>query len=96
MTWREACGGGSAARIAYEGEFGESLRRCRKKKAAIRSPLAPTAVRLSRLLRTPAAATGDEPISARRVFLWSIVGAAVIAGIVLYFRYARQIIPVLG
>jgi hypothetical protein len=53
-------------------------------------------VRLSRILRTPGAATGEEPMSVRRLFLWSIVGAAVIAGIVLYFRYARQVIPVLG
>ena len=32
----------------------------------------------------------------RRVLLWSMIGLVVIAGIVLYFRYGGQPVPLIG
>jgi hypothetical protein len=51
-------------------------------------------LRLSRFL--PKASADDEPVPLRRVLLWALVGAAIVVGIVLYFKYERQIAPLIG
>jgi hypothetical protein len=53
-------------------------------------------MRLSRILRTPDSPGDDERVPVRRVLLWLIVGAAILAGIVLYFKYERQLTPIVG
>lgn len=37
-----------------------------------------------------------DALGARRILLWGIVGVAVIAGVVLYFRYERLLQPLIG
>ncbi len=36
-----------------------------------------------------------EAASAPRLFLWALIGAVVVAGLVLYFRYDRFMTPLL-
>jgi hypothetical protein len=51
-------------------------------------------LRLSRFLRRPSSNVDAVPL--RRVLLWALVGVALVVGLVLYFRYERQIAPLLG
>jgi hypothetical protein len=51
-------------------------------------------LRLSRFLRQPSSNDGAVPL--RRVLLWTLVGVALVVGLLLYFRYERQIAPLLG
>jgi hypothetical protein len=37
-----------------------------------------------------------DAIPLRRVLLWALVGVAIVVGVVLYFRYERLIVPLLG
>jgi hypothetical protein len=37
---------------------------------------------------------GTLPV--RRILLWSIIGLAIVAGLVLYFRYERTLTPLVG
>lgn len=37
-----------------------------------------------------------ERSSARRLIIWSLIAAVVVAGIALYFRYAGQVVPIIG
>ena len=53
-------------------------------------------MRLSRILRSTAPDVEDERIPLRRVLLWVVVGAAIIAGILLYFKYERQLTPIVS
>ena len=41
---------------------------------------------------TPASGT----LTIRRTLLWSLVGIAIVAGLVLYFRYGRTLTPLVG
>ena len=47
-------------------------------------------------MRTSDAATEDDAIPVRSVLLWSLVGIVVITGIILYFKYERQLTPIVG
>ena len=38
----------------------------------------------------------ESVVSYRRVILWGIVGVAILVGIVLYFKYARLLAPLLS
>ncbi len=49
-------------------------------------------VTLATMLRAPGAPDGAT-ISYRRVLFWSLVGAVIVAGIILYFRYGRSLTP---
>jgi hypothetical protein len=51
-------------------------------------------LRLSRLLPQPSANADAVPL--RRVLLWALIGVVLVVGLVLYFRYERQIQPLLG
>lgn len=45
----------------------------------------------------PAAASSARAVtSLRRVLLWSLVAAAIVTGIILYFRYERMLTPLVG
>ena len=52
-------------------------------------------MRLSRILRNPEAPATDD-VSWRSAALWTLVGVAIVAGIVLYFRYERTLTPLFG
>jgi hypothetical protein len=51
-------------------------------------------VRLSRFIRNPS--SGEDAIPLRRVIVWALVGVVVILGLVLYFRYERLVLPLVG
>jgi hypothetical protein len=53
-------------------------------------------VRLSRFLRPDDSQSADETIPLRRVLFWVLVWIGIVVGIVLYFRYARLLTPLLG
>jgi hypothetical protein len=38
----------------------------------------------------------DSDISYKRVVLWVLVGLAIVAGVVSYFKYAKLLAPLLG
>ena len=38
----------------------------------------------------------EGEVSYRRIVLWTIVGLAVVAGVVSYFKYARLLAPLIG
>jgi len=38
----------------------------------------------------------DAEISYRKVILWTVVGLAIVAGVVSYFKYARLLAPLIG
>jgi len=50
-----------------------------------------------RALRSESEITdSDGTVSYRRIVFWSIVGIAIVVGVVLYFKYARLLPPLLG
>ena len=53
-------------------------------------------VRLSRILRPEDPRNAEESIPLRRVIFWSLVWIGILVGIVLYFRDARLLTPLLG
>ncbi len=53
------------------------------------------ATRLSRMFRTDDESSGDA-IPLRRVLFWAAVWVGLLAGIVLYFKYARLLTPLLA
>lgn len=52
-------------------------------------------MRLSRLLRRPLA-PAIATVTLRAWLLWATVAAAIVVGVVLYFRYERSLTPLLG
>ncbi|MES2177344.1 MAG: hypothetical protein V4550_05730 [Gemmatimonadota bacterium] len=52
-------------------------------------------MRISRIFRTDDGSL-DEPIPVRRMLLWALVWIGVLVGVVLYFQYARLLVPLLG
>ena len=38
----------------------------------------------------------DSPISYRKIFLWVVVGLAIVVGVVLYFKYSHLLAPLIG
>jgi hypothetical protein len=53
-------------------------------------------VRLSRIVRHPDTPTDADLVPLRRAILWVVVGAALVVGLVLYFKYEPLIQPLLG
>ena len=53
-------------------------------------------MRLSRIVRHPDAPTDADLVPVRRAVLWALVGAALVVGLVLYFKYEPLIQPLLG
>jgi hypothetical protein len=53
-------------------------------------------MRLSRVIRQPDAPSDAETVPLRRAILWLLVGAALVVGLVLYFKYEPLIQPLLG
>jgi hypothetical protein len=77
------------ATIAFRKDARHSYEASRKNKATYRPPHSPLPVPSSDQSRA-----GRTPF--RRVALWLIVAAALIAGLVLFFLYGGGISPVLG
>lgn len=53
-------------------------------------------LRLSRILRPEETRSLEETVSLRRVAFWALVGVALAVGVVLYFKYERLLVPLLG
>jgi hypothetical protein len=53
-------------------------------------------LRLSRVLKPNDARYETEAISKRRIVLWAVVALGILGGIVMYFKYARLLTPMLG
>ncbi|MDQ2666936.1 MAG: hypothetical protein M3Z05_13100 [Gemmatimonadota bacterium] len=53
-------------------------------------------MRLSRIFSAKPDAPSVDGVSMRRAALWALVWVALLAGIVLYFRYARFLTPLLA
>ena len=53
-------------------------------------------LRLSRILRPEEGTNQDETIPVRRAVLWVLVWVGLLVGVVLYFRYAKLLTPLLG
>jgi hypothetical protein len=52
-------------------------------------------MRLSRLFRLEDVASTEESVPMRRTLFWILVWAAILAGVVLFFKYARFLTPLL-
>ena len=52
-------------------------------------------LRFSRIFRDPGLPPDPDAVPLRRTLLWLLFGAAVIAGLVLYFKYERLVVPLL-
>lgn len=59
-------------------------------------PRKPSTVRLSGMFSSSARPDAPPPIPLRRIALWGAVGVAIVIGVVLYFRYARQLTPLIS
>ena len=44
----------------------------------------------------PEITESDNDVSYKRVVLWVLVGVAIVAGVVSYFKYAKMLAPLLG
>ena len=53
-------------------------------------------MRLSRILRSNDPSPDDERIPLRSVLLWTVVALAILVGVILYFKYERSLIPIVG
>jgi hypothetical protein len=53
-------------------------------------------MRLSRMFSANDDAPPDDNVSVRRIMFWVLVWVGLLAGIVLYFRYARFLTPLLA
>jgi hypothetical protein len=52
-------------------------------------------MRFSRNLRDEGSPPDPDAVSPRRALLWLLFGAVVIAGLVMYFKYERLVVPLL-
>ncbi|MDB4881195.1 MAG: hypothetical protein JWL60_2641 [Gemmatimonadetes bacterium] len=48
------------------------------------------------MFRATEAPGAGGPVPLRRILLWGALGLAIAIGVVLYFRYARQLAPLVG
>lgn len=53
-------------------------------------------LRLSRFLRPGDTESPDETVPLRRLLFWIVVWLGLVLGIVLYFKYARHLVPMLA
>ena len=54
-------------------------------------------MRPTREIRSDTEVTETEgEVSPRRIILWTIVGLAIVVGVVAYFKYARLLAPLIG
>ena len=58
-------------------------------------PSQKSAMRFSRNLRDEGSPPDPDAVSPRRALLWLLFGAVVIAGLVMYFKYERLVVPLL-
>jgi len=89
----KTCGVGSAARIAYEGKFREAVQEEGRPPTPENGPQ----MRPTRQFRSETEITETESaVPYRKIILWAIVGLAIVAGVVLYFKYAHLLSPLMG
>jgi type VI protein secretion system component VasF len=53
-------------------------------------------MRLSRIIRQSDSAPDPDAVPLRRLILWIVVGTALVVGVVLYFKYERLLVPLVG
>ena len=53
-------------------------------------------LRLSRFLRPGDTESRDDTVPLRRTLFWVVAWVGILLGIVLYFKYARHLVPMLG
>ena len=53
-------------------------------------------MRLSRIVRRSDTDLNAEVVPLRRAIMWGVVGVAILVGLVLYFKYARLLSPLLA
>ena len=53
-------------------------------------------MRLSRFLRPEETENLEETVPLRRALFWVLVWVGIVVGIILYFKYARLLTPMLG
>lgn len=53
-------------------------------------------MRLSRILRKAETTTDPDAIPVRRALFWVLFGAVLLAGLVLYFKFERVVIPLIS
>jgi hypothetical protein len=51
-------------------------------------------VRLSRFIRQ--SSSGEDAVPLRRAIAWALVGGVMLLGLVLYFKYERLVLPLVG
>ena len=53
-------------------------------------------LRISRVFRPDDGTNREETVSLRRALVWLLVWVGLLAGVALYFKYARLLTPLLG
>lgn len=53
-------------------------------------------LRLSRILKPEDTRIIEETVSVRRALFWGVIALILVLGIVLYFKYERLLVPLLG
>jgi hypothetical protein len=53
-------------------------------------------LRLSRILRHPETATDPGAIPLKRALWWGLFAVVLLAGLVMYFKYGRLVVPLLS
>ena len=52
-------------------------------------------MRLSRILGKAETSTDSDAIPVRRALLWALFGVVLVAGLVLYFKFERVVVPLI-
>jgi hypothetical protein len=52
-------------------------------------------LRLSRIFRRSETTADPDAVPLARALLWGLVGAVLLVGLALYFKYARVVVPLL-
>lgn len=66
---------------------------CKKKAARHLPTFAP--LRLSRIFGKAETSTDPDAIPVRRALLWAVFGVVLVAGLVLYFKFERVVVPLI-
>lgn len=83
-------------RVCRKDSLQRSSARTRCKKKACRSPPHIGQLRLSRFLRPGETDNPEEKVPLRRTVFWVVVWLGILLGILLYFKYARHLVPMLA
>ena len=56
----------------------------------------PARLRLSRIFRRSDTPGDPDAVPLRRALMWGLVALVLVVGVVLYFKYARLVVPILS